>query len=272
MGKISDAMERHKKEKTIEAMRIPIGRSESFDKKRIEQPIPSELTVQEGFNPKLVAYSMPDSLDAENFKILRAQILFPKNGNRPRTIMITSAVPGEGKSFVASNLAVSIAMGINEHVLLVDCDFRRPSIHDILGYSNTAGLHDYLTGKGQLSDFIIRTRVKKLSLLTSGSPCSNPSELLSSTATKEFLEEVKGRNKDHFVIIDAPPSQVTAEAGVLANYVDGVILVVMAEKAPRETIQKNMENLGKKKVLGIVFNGYSQGDKFFSKYYKDYYR
>ena len=88
---------------------------------------------------------------------------------------------------------------------------------------------------------------------------------------QEFLEEAKGRYQDRFIIIDVPPSQVTAETNVLASYVDCIIFVVMAQKSPRETIQRSIENLGKEKILGIVFNGYSQSYKSYQKYYKKYY-
>ena len=271
MGKISDALDRHKKEKSIKAERLPVGEPEHLVKKR-SQPLPTdELIIRNGFNPKLLVLSAPESFDAENFKILRSQVLFPKDGERPRTIMVTSAFPGEGKTFVAANLAVSLALGIDEYVLLVDCDFRHPDLHQMLGYSNTEGLHEYLTGQRELADLFIRTRIEKLSLLTAGSSSPNPSELLGSTMMKGFLDEVKGRYQDRFIIIDVPPSQVTAEANVLTNYVDGVIFVVMAQKSPRETIQRTIENLGKKKILGIVFNGYSQSYKSHLKYYGKYY-
>jgi protein-tyrosine kinase len=271
MGKIFDALEKHKKEKSINAERLPIGESRN----RIREvpkpsPVPQSF-INNGFSAKLLVLSAPDSLDAENFKILRSQILFPKNGARPRTIMVTSVFPGEGKTFLASNLAVSIALGINEHVLLIDCDLRKPHIHKMFGYSNSEGLHEYLTGRKELPDLLIRTGIKKLTLLTGGSSPPNPSELLSSTNMREFLKEVRDRYQDRFIIIDAPPSQVVAEANVLAKYVDGIILVVMAQKSPRETIQRAIENLGKQKILGIVFNGYSQSYKSYGKYYRKYY-
>ncbi len=88
---------------------------------------------------------------------------------------------------------------------------------------------------------------------------------------QEFLEEAKGRYQDRFIIIDVPPSQVTAETNVLASYVDGIIFVVMAQESPREIIQRSIENLGTKKILGIVFNGYSKAHKSYHKYYKKYY-
>ena len=271
MGKISDAFERHQKEKSMKVKRLPIGEPEHVIKKGPEPPLSRELIIQNAFSPKLVMLSSPESIDAENFKVLRAQILFPKDGERPRTIMVTSAFPGEGKTFVCANLAVSVALGINEYVLLVDCDLRKPNLHEMFGYSNTEGLHEYLAGRRRLPDLLIRTRVEKLSLLTAGSSTSNPAELLSSTMMKDFLEEVKGRYQDRFIIIDVPPSQVTAETNVLANHVDGIVFVVMAQKSPRDTIQRSIEDLGKKKILGIVFNGYKRAHRSYHKYYKKYY-
>jgi len=272
MGKIFDALERHKKEKSINAERLPIGESRNRIRE-VPKPSPAlESFIHNDFSPKLLALAAPESLDAENFKILRSQILFPKDGKRPRTIMVTSAFPGEGKTFLASNLAVSLALGINEYVLLIDCDLRRPYLHKMFGYSNFEGLHEYLTGRKELPDLLIRTSIEKLTLLTSGSAPPNPSELLSSIKMREFLEEVKDRYQDRFIIIDAPPSQVSAETNVLSNYVDGIIFVVMAKKSPKETIQRSIENLGRQKIFGIVFNGYSQSYKSYRKYYKNYYR
>jgi protein-tyrosine kinase len=269
MGKISDALERHKKERFITVKRLPVEVSEDSIKRRPESTFVREWVSQNSFSPKVVVLSAPDSLDAENFKILRAQILFPKDGKRPKTIMVTSSFPGEGKTFVAVNLAVSLALGINEHVLLLDCDLRRPELHNMLGCSSTEGLHEYLMGKRQLPDLLIRTKIEKLSFLAAGTPSSKASELLSSIAMKEFLKEVKERYDDRFIIIDAPPSQVTAEANVLANYVDGVLFVIMAQRSPREAVKRNIENFGNK-VLGIVLNGYAPGHRSYHKYDKYY--
>jgi len=273
LGKIFDALERNKKEKSLGGVkRLPIDEPEKQVEKGPEPRSVRKSVVQTGLNPKLVVSSEPDSMDAEIFKILRTQILFPKDGKRPRTILITSSFPGEGKTFVAANLAVSIAQSIDEYVLLMDCDLRRPKLHHILGLSNTEGMHEYLTGKKELPDLLIRTRFEKLSLLSAGSPSPNPSELFLSTRMKNLFKQVKGRNQDRFIIIDAPPTQITAEAAVLSNYTEGIVFVVMAGNSPRAIIQRNIEDLGKTKIIGIVFNGYSQSYKFDNKYFKKYYR
>ena len=268
MGKISAALERYKEEISIKVEGLSTRDQTNMSKKGIQPAFNSELNIQETFSSKLVVFSAPESLDAENFKILRAQVLFPKNGEISRTIMVTSAYPGEGKTFVAANLAVSIAQGVNEYVLLIDCDLRNPKLHEMLGCSNKEGLHEYLKAKRKLPDLIIQTKIKKLSLLTAGSLPHNPAELLSSITMKHFLREVKERYQDRFIIIDATPCQFTAEAGVLANFVDGIIFVVMAQKSPRESIQGGIENIGKNKILGVVFNGYSKAHKRYRQYYK----
>ena len=271
MGKIFDALEKHQKERST--MVKPFSdirpvRSISADR---EISLAKEFSALSGCDPKVVVLSAPDSAEAENFKILRTPLLFTGDRERPRTIMVTSPFPGEGKTFVAANLAVSLALGIDEYVLLVDCDLRRPQIHEILGYRNGEGLHECLTGKKQLQDLIIRTQIEKLSMLPAGSSPPNPTELLSSATMRAFLEEIKQRYKDRFIIIDSAPSHITAEAKVLTEYVDGIVFLVMAGKSPREAIRKSIETLGKEKILGIVFNGYNRAHKRYSKYYKNYY-
>jgi len=272
MGKITNAFERYQREKSVKTEDLPLGRSEDLAPEEPVSPLVRETFLHRGFDPKLVVLSAPESTEAENFRILKSQILYPKQGEAPKIIMVTSAFPGEGKTFVTANLAVSIGQGIDETVLLVDCDLRRPTLHRLLGYSNDQGLHEYLIGTKQISDLLIRTKYKQLSLLTAGTSVHNPAELLASVKMKQFLEEAKGRYENHFIILDVPPSQVTAETNVLANYVDKIIFVVMAQKTPRETIQRNLDNLGKHKILGIVFNGYRGSFGSYQKYYKKYYK
>ena len=229
MGKIFDALEKHQKERssTVKPFSdIRPARSVSEDR---EISFAEEFHPLHEFDPKVVALSAPDSMEAEHFKIMRAQLLFAGDRERPRTIMVNSPFPGEGKTYVAANLAVSLALGIDEYVLLVDCDLRRPQIHEILGYRNVEGLHECLTGKKQLQDLIIRTQIEKLSILPAGKSPPNPTELLSSAAMRAFLEEIKQRYKDRVIIIDSAPSHISSEAKVLAEFVDGIIFGIMAQ-------------------------------------------
>jgi exopolysaccharide/PEP-CTERM locus tyrosine autokinase len=271
MGKFTDALEKHKKEKTIKVERLDT-KPDAAVFRGLESDYAKEFCSLHECDPKLVVLDAPDSLDSENFKILRSQILFSRNRERPRTILVTSSFPGEGKTFVSCNLAVSIAMGIDEYVLLVDCDCRRPGIHKMFGYENKEGLHEYLTGQKELPELIIGTEIKKLSLLPAGDVPPNPAELISSSTMGALVKELKDRYQDRFIVFDSTPSQVTSEANVLAKYVDGVIFVVLAQKSPSPAIQKAVNEIGREKILGLVFNGYSQAYKNYHKYYKKYYK
>jgi protein-tyrosine kinase len=261
MGKLSDALERMQNERAIKARML----NPETDTKPLK-------VIHANVDPKLVAYTAPRSVEAEKFKMLKNQILFSKNGSKPRTIMVTSAFPNEGKTFIAANLAVSLGQGVNEQSLLIDCDFHSPGIHKVLGLSNNAGLQDYLCGKMALPDLLIQTGIDKLSLLTAGRPVQNPSELLASLKMKTFFEEVKGRYPDMYIVVDCAPSHIMSEVTALSNYVDGVIFVVMAHQTPREIIKECIEKLGKEKIFGIVFNGYDKVGKVNDNYYRKYHR
>lgn len=226
----------------------------------------------------LVCLNKPDSFEAEQFKILRTNLLYPVVGNPPRSILITGANPGEGKSFVASNLAITVALNIDKFVLLVDCDLRRPVIHRRFGFKNVPGLSEYLTNGSALPSLLLQTPFEKLTILPGGNPPPNPSELLSSDRMSDLLKEITERYSDRLIIIDSPPPSLTAETGVLARQVEGILLVVKAYKTGREDVANLIEKLGKDKIIGSVFNyfdyrtmGYSGYKKYsnYGRYYKN---
>ena len=210
----------------------------------------------------------PQSFEAEQFKILRTNLLFAESGKTPRSLMVTSAVPGEGKSFVAANLAVSVAQHVNWNVLLIDCDLRRPSVHWQFGYQNIAGLSEYLTNGTDLEPLLQKTGIENLTILPAGTLPDNPSELLSSDRMEALLEEVASRYNDRLIILDSPPPKMTAEAGALARYVDGILLVVKYASTPKDSITELINKLGKNKILGAVVNNFDAGT---SRYHKKYY-
>lgn len=276
MGKISDALERHDKEKVV---RLDALREEKPIRLMVEEPevklarqIASDLISEKSFSDSLIMLSSPDSADAETFKILRGQILFPKDRKPPRTMLVTSTFPAEGKTYVAANLAATLALSIDEYVLAIDADLRRPKLHRMFGYSKVQGLHEHLVEGRKLEEIILKSGIDKLSILPAGKPPRNPTELLSSNMMRTFLDEVKGRYTDRFLIIDSPPSSVTAEGKFLAQQVDGVIFVVMANTTPRKDIEKTIDSIGREKIIGIVFNGYDQVRKSYYHYYDRYYK
>lgn len=208
----------------------------------------------DAFDKNLVVYHEPMSYAAEQFKILRTQLLFPRSGPSPRTIMVTSAMQGEGKSFIASNLAVCMAQSLNHHVLLIDCDMRRSSLGGIFGYGKARGLSDYLAEKRTIDEILLKTSIDKLTLLPGGSFPTNPSELLSSRRMADLLQELKERYGDRIIIIDTPPPQLTADANALTGQVDGILLVLKHLKSNRNHVEQVVEKLGKEKILGLMLN------------------
>jgi exopolysaccharide/PEP-CTERM locus tyrosine autokinase len=216
----------------------------------------------------LVALMNPQSFEAEQFKILRTNLLFPESGKMPRSVMVTSVGAGEGKSFVAANLAVSVAQHVNWNVLLIDCDLRRPSVHRQFGFQNVAGLSNYLSSGTDLQPLLLKTGIEKLTILPAGKPPDNPSELLSSERMAALLTEAALRYKDRLIILDSPPPKMTAESGALAKYVDGILVVVKYGSTPKDAATDLISKLGKNKILGAVINNFDAG---FSRYHKKYY-
>lgn len=267
MGKIFDALEKFEAESLS-------SRPKSA---KISQPGPPEVTSgpnnsssiqKRRFYTKadenLVTHNDPLSYESEQFKILRTMLLFPQSGKRARTIMVTSALPGEGKSFVASNLAVSLAQNINDYVLLIDGDVRKPTLHSVFGFPDTPGLSEHLSKGMPLPDLLLNTMVKKLSLLPGGTPPPNPAELLSSESMSNLIQEAKDRYSDRYIILDTPPPKMTAETTALARQVDGIILVIKSESTPKKMVEDLVGLLGKEKILGVVMNHNNmQGSKYY---------
>ncbi|BBO81356.1 polysaccharide biosynthesis protein [Desulfosarcina ovata subsp. sediminis] len=268
MGKIHEALEKSGRAKDMKVAATlsqphPARQANSeieikvVPKTKSAEKQPEAIVPEHKLDPHLVAYHSPAGVEAEIFKILRTNILFPKTGAPPRSIMVTSAIPGDGKSFVAANLAISIAQGIEDHVLLMDCDMRRSSIHKSFGFTdNTPGLSDYLDRKQPLESLLKKTVVDKLTILPGGPQPTNPSELLSSQAMKALLKEARSRYNDRYIIVDTPPPQLTAETTALANYIDGIILVIRYASTPKDMIKELIEKLGKEKIIGVVMNDY----------------
>ena len=217
-------------------------------------PAPQAEYDESALDKKLISLLDPQSYEAEQFKRLRTNILFPISGTAPQSILVTSAVPAEGKSFVSANLAISIAMNVNKNVLLIDCDLRKPEIHRRFGFGDVRGLSDYLNDHTDLASLLLRTHVEKLTILPAGTIPPNPSEIMSSEKMVELLEEVKFRYHDRLIVIDSPPPAMAAETSFLARLVDGIIVVARFGKTSREDIEGLIETVGSEKIIGSVLN------------------
>ncbi len=290
MGKIFEALEKAgRKENSLLSLnnnkklqgKIVKNKPQNRVIDKVDKVIKKNISYKNLYSVKsknhcLVTINEPNSFFAEQFKILRTNLLFPISGNPPKIIMVTSLLPDEGKSFVASNLAVSIAQDINKHVLLVDCDLRKPTISNNFGIKQEPGLSDYLTGDTSLHKLLVKTDIEKLTILPSGKAIENPSELLSSDKMKKLIKEIRDRYEDRYVVIDSPPPQITSEAMVLARFVDGVLLIVAYGSKKVKDLNLLIETIGREKILGVVFNklelnlstkfGYSE----YGNYYKQY--
>lgn len=239
MGRMFDALQKVERER---------NRESNKDSPKVS---PDDVVL----NNKLVSFFEPSSMVSEQFRRLRTLIIRPWMDNSPKTIMVTSAMAGEGKSLVAINLAITIAVDLHNNAVIVDCDLRNPSLSRWFGLKEQQGLSDYLLGKAALSDLLIKTSVEKLSILPGGPLQENPVELIGSDKMKSLVQDLKSRYEDRYIILDSSPLLATTEPSVLNELVDGILLVIRSGVTPRETIQQGLKFLDKKKIIGTVLNG-----------------
>lgn len=195
----------------------------------------------------------PKSIDAEAYRSLRSNIEYSSFDDEYRAIVVTSSVPGEGKSTTSGNLALSLAQSGNK-VLLVDCDMRKPSIHKKFKISNISGTAELLLRKESFED-VANFYNENLTIITAGKIPPNPSEMLSSRAMTAFIKEMKKEFK--YIILDTPPLQAVTDAQVLSTKVDGVLLIVKAGSTKRDAVLNSVDLIKKVqgKVIGTVLNG-----------------
>ena len=209
-------------------------------------------------NEKLITGTDASSIIAESFRRLRNRILHPPEGEPVRSILVTSVVPEEGKSFACANLGIMLAQGIEQYALIIDSDLRRPSLAGLFDVSNEKGLVNHLQDGTDISHLIYNTGLQKLSLLPSGPLPSNPAELLNSEKMATMIAEVVQRYQDRFILIDSPPINAASETSVLSKYVDGVVIVVRYGYSRREEIKHLIDDIGQEKVIGIIFNAFEK--------------
>ncbi|MBW3110308.1 CpsD/CapB family tyrosine-protein kinase [Bacillus sp. MCCB 382] len=215
---------------------------------------------------KLVTKTDPKSPISEQYKTIRTNINFSSVDREIRSILVTSAGPGEGKSTTAANLAVVFAQQ-GKKVLLVDSDMRKPTAHYTFNLTNTFGLTTVLTKQHTLSEVTNPSDVENLSILTCGPVPPNPAELMSSRAMEHFL--VEAYQAYDMLIFDTPPILAVTDAQVLANQVDGTVLVVSSGTTEIDSAVKAKEMLSstKGKLLGVVLNNRELKDTSYYYYY-----
>jgi protein-tyrosine kinase len=174
-----------------------------------------------------------------------------KHGN---LIMVTSALPGEGKSFTSLNLAMSIAAELDNTVMLVDADVARPSLLRMLGLPPGPGLLDVLERKAEMADVLLRTNIDKLTLLPSGNPHPRATELLASDAMRDLLDDMATRYPDRIIIFDSPPLLLTTESRVLATHMGQIVVVVQAGRTLQADVQHALATIEACPVKMMVLN------------------
>jgi len=215
-----------------------------------------------------VTPNAPRAAIADQFRVIKRPLLANATGKgaapvpNGNLIMVTSAMPGEGKSFTAVNLAMSIAMELDYRVLLVDADVSRPSLRKTLNLAAGPGLLDLLIdSKLQMADVLLRTNVDKLSLLLSGTPHPRATELLASDAMTVLIEELGQRYPDRIIIFDSPPLLLTTEARVLASHMGQILMVVHAEKTLRSQVLHALTTIDACPVKLLMLNQARGGDQ-----------
>ncbi len=206
-----------------------------------------------GIRESLVTHLEPKSMVAEAYRSLRTALHFSAIDRKRQTILVTSTFPAEGKSTTAANLAVIVAQ-TGVRVLIVDCDLRRPVLHETYGHSKSPGLTDLLAGDSTLERALHDTGIANLDLISAGTTPPNPAELLGSGEMRQFIESMRERYDT--IIIDAPPALTVTDAPVLTASVDLVLLVMAAGRVPVKAAQRMREMLDTvgARVAGIVMN------------------
>jgi polysaccharide biosynthesis transport protein len=208
----------------------------------------------------------------EAFKTVRTNVLFSSAEDGLRSLVVTSAGPGEGKSIVAANLAIALSQA-GQRVLLIDADMRRPRVHEIFGSDQEPGLSNVLTGNAKASEAIRKSSVHGLWLLNSGHIPPNPAELLGSRRYLDFMASME----DHFdwAIIDTPPALVVADSSIAANHASGVLFVVASDKTSRHAAREAVEQLGSSNahLVGSILNKVDlvKHPYYYSAYYRKEY-
>lgn len=210
----------------------------------------------------------------EAYRSLRTSLLLSHSGKPPQTILVTSALPGEGKSTTVANTAIVLAQ-TGARTLILDLDMRRPTMDKIFGMRGQEGMSTFLSGNSDLSSQVQQTRFPNLYLVPAGPPAPNPAELVGAQRMRSGLEVLQ-QHFDH-IIIDSPPCLEITDALVLATQVDGLLLVVRAGKTPKALVRKATDRVLRVggKILGVLVNAVDLRRSeygYYHSYYRSYYR
>lgn len=215
-------------------------------------PIAAPRHAHGHIDPRLVAAIAPQSVAAEQYRLLRTRVTRAENGRPCRTIIVTSPNKGDGKSLTAANLALTMAHDPQHRVLLLDADLRRPSQHTLFGLADTPGLSDVLMGGAALEEALVMIPDHRLTVLPAGLVPTQPAELLGSSGMRRVLETL--RTRFDRILIDMPPAAPLADVPIASTMADGVLMIVRAGVTPKPDIERALISVDGAKVLGLVLN------------------
>lgn len=219
---------------------------------------------------ELVVDKKPKAVTSENIRTLRANLQFSSIDKELKTLLITSTIPGEGKSYISSNLAISFAQA-GKKVLIIDCDLRKGRQHKIFKLNSRKGLSNLLISDNSYKDYIAETKIENLYVIPRGVVPPNPSELLGSKKNVQLIEELK----KHFdiIILDGAPITGLSDSLIISSIVDKVLIVSSINRTPKTELKntkKNLENVGAN-IAGLVINNINnRTDSYGSYYYYNY--
>ena len=218
----------------------------------------------------LIDHSRPQEAPSEEFRSLRTRLNHLQTLQPIHTVVVTSPSPAEGKSFAATNLAISESHLAGNRTLLVDFDFRRPVLHNLFQIERAPGATDYLLGNTPLANCVRKIAGTNLYVMPAGSSVKNPLELLSLREVKALFEELP--KWFNWVILDSPPLLFSADANLLGTLTDGTILVVRIGATTIDMVHRAMQSLCENNVLGIIVNGARAGELYskYTYYYSKY--
>ena len=218
------------------------------------------VLVEKVVDPYIVGFHEPQGFRAEQIRGLRNKLLVMNPDNTPRSLAITSALQGEGKTVTSINLAIAFAELEDHKVILLDFDLRKPSVEPFLGLNPSPGLSELLLGGASLSDVLRPSGIEGLDIIGAGLQGLAPSELLQSRRIDELLSHLK---QDYsYLLLDTPPALPITDAGALGRKCDGTLLVVGLEKSPRKLVREALTNLEEQgsNVLGCFVMGIRGAD------------
>src|ERR1700719_1148282 len=206
----------------------------------------------------------------EEFRTLRSRLYHAREKMPLKKVLVTSALPKEGKSFTAANLAQVLVRQHGRRVLLIDADLRGPRLHMMLGTTSSPGLVDYLQGDCDEFSIMQRGPMENLFFIPSGQETSNPAELVSNGRLKTLLQRVE--SLFDWIIIDSPPAVPVSDASVLAKACDGVLMVVRSNSTPVDLARRARQEFPDEMLIGAVLNGTSEDALPYARYYYDSYQ